>query len=302
MTDRPRRALLFMPGDDLHKIEKGAAQQVDLLIMDLEDGVVRAHKAQARETVARALQSVDFGASERLIRVNAITGGGQYVQDIRATAPFRPDGYVLPKVDSAAQVLAVSRLLGSIESWHGWPLNSLCLLAIIETARGIVNLREIADSDTRLEALIFGAEDLAGDIGAQRTPDGWEVFYARSAVVVHARAFSLQAIDLPYVHLENLPGLEADAEQARIMGYDGKLAIYPRQVEVIQQGFTPSMEEVATAQRLITAYEAHQAAGQGVFVMEGQMIDAPMLRTAQRVLERAGMVQDPAGSVENVEP
>lgn len=287
-ADAPvRRALLFMPGDERRKIEKGAALVVDAVIMDLEDGVAHARKALARQTIAAALQTVDYGTTERLIRTNPVARGGLFKQDIRVTAPFRPDGYVLPKVESAAQVQVVSQMLSGIEGWHGWPQYSLRLLAIVETARGVVNLREIAGSDARLEALIFGAEDLAGDIGAVRTVAGMEVFYARSAVVIHARAFGLQAIDSPYVHLEDMPGLEAETEQALNMGYDGKLAVHPKQIGPIQQRFSPSAEALAAAQRLVAAYEAHQAVGQGVFVLDGKMIDAPMLKAAQRVLARA---------------
>ena len=196
---------------------------------------------------------------------------------------------MLPKIDSAAQLVDVAARLSEIESAQGWPRGEIKLLAIIETALGVMNLREIVQAETqgRLEALLFGAEDLSGDIGAIRTPDGWEVFYARSALVIYARAMGLQAIDLPYVHYENMTGLEADTEQAVYMGYSGKLAIYPRQVALIQRSFTPSAEAIEAARRLIAAYEAHQAAGEGVFALDGKMIDTPMLRAAQQVLARA---------------
>lgn len=271
----PRRALLFMPGDDRHKIEKGAALGADAVIMDMEDGVALSRKPQARETVAAALREIDFGRSERLVRLNPIEPEGLYIADLEATAPCQPDGYVLPKVESAQQVRDVRQRIDA----------DLRLLAIIETARGVVNLREIAESG--LAALIFGAEDLAADIGAERTPDGWEVFYARSAVVIHARAAGIQAIDTIYAHLENLTGLTAETEQAMYMGFDGKLAIHPRQVEVIQRVFTPSAEAINQALRLIDSHEAHQAVGEGVFVFEGRMVDRPMIRAAQGVLARA---------------
>jgi citrate lyase beta subunit len=270
-----RRALLFMPGDDRRKIEKGAALGADAVIMDLEDGVALNRKVQARETIAAALREVDFGRTKRLVRINPVADDGLYAADLEATAPHKPDGYVLPKVESAQQVHEVSQRLNG--TFH--------LLAIIETARGVVNLREIAESG--VSALIFGAEDLAADIGAVRTPDGWEVFYARSAVVVHARAAGIQAIDTIYAHLENIVGLTAETEQALYMGFDGKLAIHPRQVDVIQKVFTPSAEQIERAQQLIESHEAHQAAGTGVFVFEGRMVDRPMIRAAEVVLARA---------------
>lgn len=282
-----RRALLFVPGDDWHKIEKAAALDVDAVIMDMEDGVAFNRKAQARETVARALRELDFGRSECLVRINPAVGSGSHEADIAATVHLRPHGYVIPKVEYAHQITEVSQQLINAEYEHDWPGGSIKLMAIIETAAGVINLREIVQSDPRLTALIFGAEDLAGDIGAERTPDGWEVFYARSAVVVHAKAMRIDAIDTPYLHLENIPGLVAEAEQASYMGYTGKLAIHPRQIEPIQEVFTPTPAEIEKAQQLIVAYEEHQAAGEGVFVFDGKMIDTPLVRAAENVLVRA---------------
>ncbi len=277
-----------MPGDDRHKIEKGAALGTDSIIMDLEDGVAFSRKHEAREVIAAALQDVDFGQTEKLIRINPAVGAGLYVDDIEQTIGARPDGYVLPKVESLRQIEDVSLRLTNAEYDHNLPSGAIKLLAIIETARGIVNLREFGlEHDPRLVALIFGAEDLASDIGAVRTPDGWEVFYARSAVVIHAKAMGIQAIDTPYVHVENLTGLAAETEQAHYMGYTGKLAIHPRQVAPIQAVFTPKPEEIERAKRLIHEHHSHQAAGEGVFVLDGKMIDMPMVRAAELVLFRA---------------
>ncbi|MFN8481953.1 MAG: CoA ester lyase [Anaerolineae bacterium] len=284
---RPRRVLLFMPGDNLRKITKGAASGVDSVIMDLEDAVALGRKAAAREVVAEALTTIDFGRSERLVRINGLTTGLAEA-DVAATVAARPDGYMIPKVESAAQVQQIDALLAEAEAAHGWPTGSVRLLAIVETARGVIRLDEIGGSSPRLDALCFGAEDLAGDIGARRTPEGAEVFYARSAVVIAAAAHGLQAIDTPYIDLQNIEGLSADARRAAGMGYTGKLAIHPRHIEPILGAFTPSDEEVAAAQRLVDAYAASQAAGAGVFALDGKMVDTPLLRAAQRVLARAG--------------
>ncbi|MCU0511651.1 MAG: CoA ester lyase [Anaerolineae bacterium] len=285
---RHRRALLFMPGDSRRKIEKGAALPVDSIIMDLEDAIAPAHKDLARRTVAAALHEVDFGGSEKLVRLNMVIPGWLYAADIAATVDAQPDGYVLPKVEDPQQIAQVSDLLALAEDRHGWPRLRLRLLAIIETARGIVNLREIAAASPRLDALIFGAEDLAGDLGAIRTPGGQEVLVARSLVVLHAKAAGLQAIDTVFIDL-NAPdaALAAEAHTALTLGYTGKLAIHPRQVGPIQAVFTPAPADIAAARRLIAAYEAHQAAGQGVFEYEGRMIDMPMIRAALTVLHRA---------------
>jgi citrate lyase beta subunit len=285
---RIRRALLFMPGDDRRKIEKGAALGVDAVIMDLEDGVALSQKAVARATIAAALREVDFGRTERLVRINP-QKSEFYADDIEATIDAHPDGYVLPKVEHGRQVQEMSARLRNAEFHHRWEIGSLGLLAIVESALGIAHLDEIASSDPRLSALIFGAEDLAGSMGAVRTPDGWEVFYARSAVVLHAKAHGLQAIDTIYVSLAEADhnNLIADCEQAHYMGYDGKLAIHPKQVEPIQQVFTPKSEQIEHAKALIAAYEAQQASGAGVFVFDGRMVDMPMVRQAKAVLAKA---------------
>jgi len=283
---RVRRALLFMPGDSRAKIEKGAALGVDSVIMDLEDGVALNNKPAARETIAAALREVDFHRTEKLVRINPV-GGEFYGDDLMATVGARPDGYVLPKVESPAQIQLVSEWLYMAENEHGIPQGSIPLLAIIESARGIVNLREIAGADPRLVGLIFGAEDLAGDIGAIRTPDGWEIFYARSAVVTYAKAFGLQAIDTVYLKLDDSAGLIHETRRILDMGYTGKLAIHPRQVSVIQDVFTPTAEEIAAARRLIEAHNAHQTVGTGAFQLDGKMVDMPIIRAAQTILARA---------------
>jgi citrate lyase beta subunit len=283
---RLRRALLFMPGDDARKIARGAASGADSVIMDLEDGVAAARKGAARSAVLDALHALDFGRTERLVRLNG-AASGLLADDLAATVDGRPDGYVLPKVERA-DVRCVSALLAEAEEAHGWPAGGIRLLALIETARGVMELREIAQSDPRLDALIFGAEDLAGDIGATRSREGGEVFYARSAVVIAAAAYGLQPIDTVYPDLHDADGLVEETRRAAALGYVGKLAIHPRQIGIISEALRPPAEQVAQARRLVEAYAAHQREGRGAFALDGRMVDAPMLRAAERVLARAG--------------
>ena len=158
---------------------------------------------------------------------------------------------------------------------------------MVETARGIVSLGEICAASPRLQALIFGAEDLAGDIGATRTPEAWEVFYARSAVVTWAAAFGLQAIDMVYVDYRDTDGLTHEARQGAQMGYAGKQAIHPSQIGTIQAAFTPPTEAIVQAQRIISANAANQAAGLGAFALDGKMVDAPVVKAAEAVLAKA---------------
>lgn len=283
---RARRALLYVPGDDLHKIHKAAALDADCVCMDMEDGVALNRKDEARQTIREALQTLDFGRSERLARINPV-GSGLEAQDLAAVLPAAPDGIVIPKVESAAQIVQVDRAIAEHEARAGLPAGGIALLAVVESARAIVDLAQIAGAAPRLEALIFGAEDYAGDTGATRTPEGWEVFYARSAVVTHAAAFNLQAIDMVYINFKDTAGLLREARAGAGMAFSGKQVIHPSQVEPVQQAFTPSEAEIEHARRVVSAFEAHQAAGVGAFALDGKMIDAPVIKAARRVLERA---------------
>jgi citrate lyase beta subunit len=274
---RARRALLFVPGDDPRKIAKAAASGADCVVLDLEDGVAADRKMAARETVASCLQTLDFGASEKLVRVNPVASD-LHAGDIEATLPARPDGFVIPKVESAEQIREVVRRTSKAP---------LPLLALIESARGVVQAAQIAAADPCLASLLFGAEDLAGDMGATRTPAGAEMAWARGAVVLTAAAFSLQAIDTIFVDLVDQEGLHREARAACEMGYAGKMAIHPKQVPVIQEAFTPTEEEIEKARRLVETHTGYQTKGEGVFVLEGRMVDWPMVRAAQRLLARA---------------
>lgn len=286
--ERVRRALLFMPGDDWKKISKGAGLGADSIIMDMEDGIAWGSKQAARETIRKGLTSgeIDFGRSERLVRLNPVSSG-LWADDIVATFPGRPDGYMLPKIESAADVHQVSQRLTELEQGVGLESGATSLLILIETARGVVDLKEIAESDARVVALAFGAEDLAASVGAVRTLAGAEVAYARSALVIYAAANGLQALDSPCIHLNDAEQLHEETMSAVELGYAGKLAIHPAQVAPIQEAFTPSDEAIEQAQKLIAAHEAHQKDGTGVFAFEGRMVDQPMIRAAERILAKA---------------
>jgi citrate lyase beta subunit len=285
-TAFPRRSLLFMPGDSLRKIEKAAAWDVDTIIMDLEDGVAQNRKLEARATIAGALLHLSFGPRERLVRLNHISTGLP-PDEIAATVAGRPDGYVIPKAEHPQELLAVDRLLAQAEDAQRLPARSLRLFVMIETALGVMNLREIAAATPRLEGLIFGAEDLAGDIGSLRTKAAWEVFYARSAVVTAAAAFGLQSFDMVYTDFNDPAGLEEESRFARGLGFTGKTCIHPNQTPVVNRAFSPAPAEVERAQRLVAAFEEQQAAGAGAFTFEGKMVDMPMLVAARKVLARA---------------
>jgi citrate lyase beta subunit len=282
---RARRALLYVPGDDRHKIEKSLTLGVDCICMDMEDGVALNRKAEARATIARALRELDFGRSERLARINPV-GSGLEKDDIEAVLPHHPDGIVIPKIESPEQIQWASGKIEAAELANGWPVNSIRLIVDFETARGILNLKEIA-SHSRLDALIFGAEDFAASVGATRTAEAWEVFYARSAVVTAASAYGLHAIDMVTIDFRDIERVRREAEYGARLGYTGKQIIHPNQVAPVQEAFTPDDEAIAHARRLVEAFDEHQAKGSGAFALDGKMIDMPLVKAAQNVLARA---------------
>lgn len=283
---RARRALLYTPGDNLHKIEKAISLNVDCICLDLEDGVAATQKEAARETISKVLISQDFGKSERLVRINPV-GSGLENDDLEAILPSKPDGIVLPKVTGVEQI---KWLIGQISAHfkeNEWSPDILAIFVIIESALAIVNLREIASSDPSLDVLIFGAEDLAADVGSQRSNSAWEVFHARSKVVTYAAAYGLQAIDMVYLDFTDPTGLRVQANQGSKLGYVGKQVIHPDQVDIVQNIFTPDKKSIDAANEILEAYAAYQEAGQGAFSVDGKMIDAPVVKSAQNIIERA---------------
>lgn len=281
-----RRALLYMPGDDRRKIEKATTLGVDSICMDMEDGVAANKKTEAREVIAQAMKELDFGASERCIRINQI-GSGLEKRDLIAALATNPDTIVVPKIESAEQVKWVSEHIESYELSSKLNIGSVRLLVGVETAKGIMNLKEIAEADKRLEAIIFGGEDYAASVGAVRTKDATELLYARQAVVTACAANDLQAIDIVFINFKDPDGLRLEAEQGARFGFSGKQIIHPNQVQVAQEAFTPSAEAIEYAKRIVESFEASQREGKGAYALDGKMIDMPLLKNAQKVLDRA---------------
>jgi Citrate lyase beta subunit len=291
---RSRKAFLYVPGSDLHKIEKAAGLGADCVVLDLEDGVAEESKGEARQIVAFALQNVDFGSSEKLVRVNGYPSG-RTVDDLAVVLPAHPDGIVLPKVDRVEQIQRIDDAMMKAEATSGWQPGSLTLIAIVESALGMVNLEAIcrlSESVQRLQGLVFGAEDFTADMGATRTPEALELLYARSRLVMYASAFGLQAIDLVTVNFRDAEVLEREAHQGAQMGYSGKQVIHPAQIAPVQQAFTPSEKEIEAATRLIEEARRNAAAGKGAFTLDGQMVDRPVIRRAESILARAGKINE----------
>jgi citrate lyase beta subunit len=252
----------------------------------MEDGVAPDHKQQACLSIQAALHELDFGSAEKLVRINPV-GSGLEADELAAVLPARPDGIVIPKVENAGQVTWVSGQIESVELERGWPLNSIRLIVDVETARGLLNLNEIA-AQPRLDAIIFGAEDFATDIGATRTPEAWEVFYARSAIVIAAAAYGLQAIDMVSIDFKDMDCLRVESRFGAQLGYTGKQVIHPNQVTPVQEAFSPDQAAIQHAQRIVDSFEASLKEGKGAYALDGdKMIDMPLVKAARSVLLRA---------------
>lgn len=280
-----RRALLYIPGDDWKKITKSLTLGVDCICMDLEDGVALNRKAESRATVIKALSEVNFGASETLLRINAI-GSGFEKEDIEVVLTHPPDAMVVPKIETLEQMKWVDDVLESAEKAHQWPINSIGMLVGIETAKGMLNIKEIG-SHPRLEAIIFGGEDFAVSLGATRTEAATELLYGRQTVVTACAAYGLQAIDMVTLEFQDVARVQREAEFGAMLGFTGKQVIHPKQVWPVQMAFTPDKEAIAYAKRIVEAFESHQKEGRGVFAVDGKMIDMPVVKNAQKVLDRA---------------
>src|SRR6056297_3582403 len=269
-----RRSVLFSPGDKPDLMRKAAMGDADVVVFDLEDAVAPADKGQAREAVREVLDEIDPDC-EVAVRVNPIGLGAMTDLEVILAGP-RPDSIMVPKTQDETDIQRIEARLEDADA-------SCPILALIESAAGVLRADEIAAVDAT-DALLFGAEDLAADIGATRTSEGTEVLYARERTVIAASAAGIDAIDIVYTDYGDTDGLHEETTFARQLGYDGKMAIHPDQVPVINDAFTPSDDDIEWAERVLAAHERSET---GVFEVDGEMIDAPLIAQAERILERA---------------
>ncbi|NHN49945.1 CoA ester lyase [Halostella sp. JP-L12] len=277
-----RRSVLFSPGDQPELLRKAPTSGADVVVFDLEDAVAPGRKPAGREAVRDVLADPSFDPDcEVCVRVNPVGVAADADLDVvlDGDAGGAVDGVVLPKTSDADDVRTLDRLVGE----HG---RSLPVLALVETAGGVLRAEEIAAADAT-DALVFGAEDLAADLGASRTDEGTEVLYAREHVVLAASAADVDAIDTVYTDFEDGAGLREETAFAAELGYDGKMAIHPAQVDPINEAFTPDEDRIEWAKEVLAAKEEADAADAGVFRVDGEMIDAPLVAQAERVVERA---------------
>ncbi len=276
MSERPRRSVLYVPGANARAIEKARALDADALILDLEDAVAPAAKVEARARVVEALAAGGFGPRELAVRVNGLAtpwGAG----DLAAVGRAGADAVVLPKVESAAEVHAAEAALAAAGAPDG-----LALWCMIETPRGVLASAEIARASPRLACLVAGTSDLVKDLGARHTPGRLEVLTSLGLIVLAARAAGLAALDGVHLELADDAGLEASCRQGRDLGFDGKTLIHPRTIAAANRAFAPDAGELEEARRVIAAHAAAEAAGQGVVVVDGRLVEALHVAAARR--------------------
>jgi citrate lyase subunit beta/citryl-CoA lyase len=293
-----RRSELTCPGHSLKMMTKAAASEADEVIFDLEDACAVSQKEGARKMVAEALTTLDFGPRIRAFRANGPQTHFFYrdMIEVVETAGQSLDCIVLPKVNGPEDVIFADRLLTQIEVSMSFPVGRIMLEALIESAEGVLHAEAIAKSSPRLSGLIFGLVDFAGDIGAKEL--GAEQFfyynYAKAKVVTAARAAGITVLDGVTLAIKDLDACKRDAEMAARMGFDGKWAVYPPQVAVINAAFTPTEEEIARAKRIMDAYaNADTEQGVGALVIDDEMIDAASLRVEEKrlaIARRAGLI------------
>jgi citrate lyase subunit beta / citryl-CoA lyase len=285
------RSLLFVPGDSARKLEKALASGADALIIDLEDSVALAEKGEARRVTADFLGQARRNAARPLffVRVNGLTTG-LIDADLDGVMASGPDGIVLPKTEGGSDVSHLGAKLAGHEAVHGLADGSTRILAIAtETPRGVFALGTFAGASQRLRAIAWGGEDLSAAIGAEtnRRDDGaYAEPYrlARSLTLLGASAAEVDPIDAVFTNFRDMAGLLAECQEARRDGFTAKMAIHPAQVPIINDAFTPSAEALAKALAVVDAFSKNPSVG--VVGVEGEMLDRPHLKRAERLLSR----------------
>jgi citrate lyase subunit beta/citryl-CoA lyase len=288
---RLRRAVHFVPGANEKMLQKSLALPADSLVLDLEDAVTPENKDSARETVTHWLKQVNFGRQERMVRMNPLdTPWG--VRDLEVTMQGRPDSYLVPKVRTKDDLFKIDTILSRMEREYGYPPGEVKLVVLAtETPQGLLNIRDFG-SCPRVDALSWGAEDLSAAIGARRNRDEHgqflEVFrYARIMTLLAATAAGVQPIDTVFVDIRDTEGLRHECQEGAWMGFTGKITIHPSQIDIVNEVFSPSPQDIAESKELLAAFEENRKAGRMAFSFKGQMVDVPHLTRARTILERA---------------
>jgi citrate lyase subunit beta/citryl-CoA lyase len=278
--------MLFTPGNSMRMMRRTGTLGADAVILDLEDAVPMVQKETARIFVRDSIGKVGAQGASVFVRVNALSTG-LTADDLKWV--FQPGlaGVVVPKTESRDDLLEVVKQIEELEREREIDAGSLALMPLVETARGVLDAREIATATKRIIALGFGSLDFTRDMRTSPSLEGTEVFYARSYIALVARAAGVQAIDTPWIDIADREGLLQEARRARQLGFGGKLLIHPSQIEPVNRVFSPSESEVAYARQVVQAFREAEAQGLGAISLDGRMIDIANARQAEALIAKA---------------
>lgn len=280
------RSLLFVPGNKANMLDKALGLKPDAFIPDMEDSVPAAEKANARETIRSFLPQLTALGVPVIPRVNSLDT--EWIEaDLAAVVGPSIFGISVGKIRNAGDISAISQLMGTLERRAGIAVGSLKLLPWIETAEAIVNCDAICRASERIIAVAFGGEDFTNDMGIERLEDESQVAFARQSLCVTARAAHVLALDTPYFKLRDPDGLKNNSLHAKSIGFKGKFAIHPEQLDALNECFSPSAQEVAHAERIVAAFEEAEQRGRASTSLDGWVIDVPVVKRARALLELA---------------
>jgi citrate lyase subunit beta/citryl-CoA lyase len=283
---RPRRSVLYMPGSNARALEKGRGLPADGLILDLEDAVAPDAKATAREQIASALQQGGYGRREIVVRVNALDSPWGR-DDVKALAGSGADALLLPKVESAAMVHELEGLMEAA----GAP-NTLGIQCMMETPLGMLNAKEVASASPRITCLVMGTSDLVKDLQAAHTPERLPVLTSLGLCILAARAYGIAIVDGVHLDLDDAEGFAAHCRQGKELGFDGKTLIHPKTIITANEVFAPSQQEIDWSHRIIAAHAEATAAGKGVVVVDGKLVENLHVENAKRLVALSAAIQE----------
>lgn len=282
MKERCRRSRLYLPGNTPKMVLNAGIHKPDGIILDLEDSVAPAKKDEAAILVRNTLRSVNFYGAERMVRINQLPKG---LDDLEFIIPHNVNLILIPKCETVEQIKQVNSKITKIKKDKN--LNyDIWLMPIIESAFGVINSFAIASAEN-VVALAIGLEDYTADLGTQRTAEGTESFFARSQIVNSARAAKIQPIDSVFSDVSNMEALKQNVLISKSLGFDGMGCIHPRQIPVIHTGYAPNEKEIEKAQKIVEAYNEAKKKGLGVVSLGSKMIDPPVVKRAQQILDMA---------------
>lgn len=282
---RLRRTMMFVPGNNPGMMQDAFIYGPDSIMLDLEDSVTLAEKDTARLLVYNALKTIDYGNIEMVVRINPLsTPYGR--KDIEAVVKAGVDVVRMPKTETADEVREVEAEIEKVEKKIGC-VGRTKIMAAIESALGVVNAYAIATASSRMMGIALGAEDYCANLKTQRTPEGIELLLARQTIVVAARAAGIDCIDTVFSNLNDMEGFRREVELIKKLGFDGKSIINPRQIEIVNEVFTPSQKDIDKAVAIVEALHEAARRGSGVIALNGKMIDKPVVIRAQHTIDLA---------------